>query len=64
MGSYTKTVLLEKLSLSKLTENQDVEFKSKWHQDYGRSISAIGNEKKGGWLIIGINDNGSLLGKI
>ena len=61
MSSYTKTVLIEKLSSQQLTENAQIEFKTKWHQDYGKSISAIGNDEKGGWLIVGINDNGVLL---
>ncbi len=63
MSSYTKTVLLDKLSSGQLTENKHVEFKSKWHQEHGKSISAIGNEEEGGWLIIGIDDKGFLLGK-
>ncbi len=63
MGYDTKTVLLKKLSSRQLAENENVEFKSKWHQDYGKSVSAIGNEEKGGWLIVGIDDEGSLLGK-
>ena len=63
MSSYTKTVLLEKLIAQQLTESKNVEFKSKWHQDYGHSISAIGNEENGGWLIVGIDDKGLLLDK-
>lgn len=63
MSSHTKTVLLEKLLNQQLTESKDVEFKSKWHQDYGQSLSAIGNEEQGGWLIVGIDDKGLLLGK-
>ena len=63
MDSYTKTVLLDELSSRQLTEREHVEFKSMWHQDYGKSISAIGNEEEGGWLIIGIDDKGFLLGK-
>ena len=63
MDSYTKTLLLEKLSSQQLAENECVEFKPKWHQEYGKSISAIGNKKEGGWLIIGIDDEGVLLGK-
>ena len=63
MGFYKKTVLLEKLSSQKLTENENLEFKSQWRQDYGKSISAIGNEEEGGWLIVGIDDKGFLLGK-
>ena len=63
MSSYAKTTLLEKLSSQQLTENENVEFKSQWHQEYGKPISAIGNEEEGGWLIIGINDKGLLFGK-
>ena len=63
MSSHTKTVLLEKLLTQQLTESKDVEFKSKWHQDCGQSLSAIGNEEKGGWLIVGIDDKGLLLNK-
>ena len=63
MGSYTKTVLLKKLSSQQLTESKNVEFKSQWHQDYGKSISAIGNGEEGGWLIVGIDDKGVLSGK-
>ena len=62
MSSYTKSLLLKKLSTQKLVETQYIEFKSKWHQNYGKSLSAIGN-KKGGWLIIGIDNKGFLLGK-
>ena len=54
MGSYKKTALLEKLSSQQLTESENIEFKSQWHQDYGKSISAIGNGEEGGWLIFGI----------
>ena len=61
MSSYTKTVLIEKLSSQQLTENEKIEFKTKWHQNNGKSISAIGNDEKGGWLIVGINDSGVLL---
>ena len=63
MSSLTKTILLEKLSSKQLTENENLEFKSQWDQNCGKSISAIGNEEKGGWLIIGIDDTGVLLGK-
>ncbi len=63
MNSNTKAVLLEKLSSQQLTENTNVEFKSKWHQNHGKSISAIGNEEDGGWLIIGTDDKGLLLDK-
>ena len=63
MSSYTKTVLLEKLSSQQLIESENMEFKSQWHQGYGKSISAIGNEEEGGWLIIGVNDKGFLISK-
>ena len=63
MSYYTKTVLLKKISSQQLTENENVEFKSQWDQDYGKSISSIGNEEEGGWLIVGINDTGHFLDK-
>ena len=63
MSSYKKTALLKKLSSRQLTENENVEFKSQWHRDYGKNISAIGNGEEGGWLIVGIDDKGLLLGK-
>ena len=62
MSTYTKSLLLEKLSSQQLTETHYTEFKEKWHQNCGKSLSAIGN-KNGGWLIIGIDDKGQLLGK-
>ena len=62
MNTYTKSLLLEKLSSQQLTETHYTEFKEKWHQNCGKSLSAIGN-KNGGWLIIGIDDKGQLLGK-
>ena len=63
MGSYTKTVLLEKLSSQQLTESENVEFKSQWDQSYGKKISAMGNEDSGGWLMVGVDDNGRVIGK-
>ncbi len=63
MGSYTKTILLEQLSSQQLTEKENLEFKSQWDQDFGKSISAIGNKEEGGWMVVGINDKGFLLGK-
>ena len=63
MGSYTKTVLLEKLSSQQLTESENVEFKSQWEQSYGKKISAMGNEDSGGWLMVGVDDNGRVIGK-
>lgn len=63
MGSYIKTVLLEKLSSQQLTENDNVEFKSQWDQHYGKKISAMGNEDSGGWLMVGIDDKGRVIDK-
>ena len=63
MGSYTKTVLLKKLSSQHLTESENVEFKSQWDQSYGKKISAMGNEDSGGWLMVGVDDNGRVIGK-
>ena len=61
MDSYTKTVLLEKLSFQQLTESENVEFKEQWRQNNGRSLSAIGNGEERGWMIIGVDDNGCLI---
>lgn len=42
-----------------------IELKSVWHPDTGKDISAIANhvDLMGGWVIIGINNQGKLLGK-
>ena len=42
-----------------------LELKSKWKTDHGKSISAIANHEAlmGGWLIIGVDDDGKLTGK-
>ena len=61
MSSYIKTDLLKELSSQKLVENEHVELKSKWNQEYGKSISAFGNTEEGGWLLIGVNDAGLVL---
>ena len=63
MSTYTKKSLLEKLSSGQLTESENMEFKSNWRQDYGKNISAIGNQEKGGWLIVGLNDKGQAINK-
>lgn len=63
MESYTKENLLEKLSAGRLTENESVEFKEKWWQESGKNLSAIGNKKLGGWLIVRVDDKGSLINK-
>ena len=63
MSLYTKSDVLEKLSTEQLSENESLEFKEKWHQEHGHSLSAIGNNNNGGWLIIGVNDKGIVCGK-
>ena len=42
-----------------------LELKSKWHTEHGKSISAIANHESltGGWLIVGVDDDGKLTGK-
>lgn len=42
-----------------------VELKSEWNAKYGGDISAIANHEsiKGGWVLIGISDDGKLVGK-
>lgn len=41
-----------------------IEFKRKWQQDCGQDISAIANQEniQTGWLVIGVEDNGTLSG--
>ena len=46
MEKYTKEKLLEQLSSGHLQESETIEFKEQWVRHNGRSISAIGNEKK------------------
>ena len=59
---YAKADLLEKLSTETLNESETVEFKKQWGRLHGKEISAIGNREQGGWLIIGVNDDGCVLG--
>ena len=62
MKQYTKEGVLEKLSAAQLVEGETIEFKQTWIQDYGKSISSIGNrENSRGWIIIGVSDKGQLI---
>ncbi len=61
MMMLTKRDLLERLSKGQLHEDEAVEFKESWQRDNGKSLSAIGNRKQGGWLIVGVNDSGYLI---
>jgi predicted HTH transcriptional regulator len=56
--------LLESGDLREVTQSR-TELKSDWHQDHGKDISAIANNLAlaGGWVVIGVNDQGKLLGK-
>ena len=56
--------LLEAGQLLEVTEVR-VELKSDWQQEHGKDISAIANHSDftGGWVVIGVNDQGKLLGK-
>ena len=63
MKKHTKEQLLQKLSTHQLNESETIEFKEQWRQDNGKSLSAFGNGENGGWLIVGIDDKGRLLGK-
>ena len=62
MEKWAKEHLLKELSAGQLRESSSIEFKEQWQQDSGKSLSAIGNTE-GGWLIIGVDDKGRLLGK-
>jgi len=44
--------------------HENIELKESWDKKYGKDISALGNklDKKCCWLIIGVRDNGELLG--
>ncbi len=63
MEQWTKDRLLKELKDGQLRESETIEFKEQWTQNSGKSISAIGNGEKRGWLIIGANDDGHLLDK-
>ena len=63
MSLYTKKSLLAKLLKGQISENESIELKSQWQEKHGHSISAIGNNEQGGWLIIGVNDQGKVLDK-
>ena len=64
MPRLTKEQIIKKISSGKLLEFliPNVELKSSWRQEYGKDISAIANHfrKEGGWIILGINDDGTL----
>lgn len=57
-----KFILLNKLEARELEEGESIEFKECWHQENGKSISSIANREGGGWLIIGVNDQGAVTG--
>ena len=42
-----------------------LELKSKWSTDHGKNISAIANHESltGGWIVVGVDDDGKLTGK-
>lgn len=42
-------------------ESQTIEFKSKWHNEYLKTICAFANTN-GGKIIIGISDEGNIIG--
>lgn len=42
-------------------EDQEIEYKQSWQDEYLATISALANSK-GGKLIIGINDKGNIIG--
>lgn len=63
----SKADIIKNLTQGTLLEStaQGIDLKSTWHVKHGVDISAISNNEKlqGGWLIIGVNDKGHLLGK-
>ena len=44
-----------------MKEDQHIEFKESWHDEYTRYVSAFCNTQ-GGVLYIGLNDNGTVVG--
>ncbi len=42
-------------------ENQDIEFKQSWRDEYIKWICGFANAK-GGWIYIGVDDNGVVVG--
>ena len=44
-----------------MKEDQHIEFKESWHDEYTRYVSAFCNTE-GGVLYIGLNDNGTVVG--
>ena len=62
MKNQKKAFLLRELESGKLPESEFVEFKVKWGQDSGKSLSSIGNWKDGGWMIVGVSDKGDVVG--
>ena len=46
-------------------ELEGVDYKSSWQQHHGKDLSAIGNHEKiaTGWIVVGVDDDGRLLGK-
>ena len=49
------------MGLSQTLENQNVEFKSIWKDDYLKHLCAFSNSK-GGTLLVGVDDNGTIVG--
>ncbi|HAR41169.1 MAG TPA: hypothetical protein DCS07_00805 [Bdellovibrionales bacterium] len=56
--------LLRAGRLTELTADR-VELKSSWRQDYGKDISALANctDNEPGWLVVGVDDSGTISGK-
>ena len=49
------------ISVNRMKEDQHIEFKESWHDEYTRYVSAFCNTQ-GGVLYIGLNDNGTVVG--
>lgn len=67
MPKITRSELVRQLGIGALQELSAfrIEFKAKWDKSFGQDISAIANhvDREGGWLIVGVNDDGVLLKK-
>lgn len=57
--------ILAQLQQSKLSESETIEFKSVWDdKNKGRGLSAFANQQRGGWLLVGVNDEGQICSQL
>ncbi len=65
MIEVSKERLVEAIKARSVSEIKysKIDLKSSWDKKHGKDISAIANhhDKKGGWIIVGIDDNGNIV---